>query len=409
MEIFKKEWEGVESTLYSTISQSIKLGFMNKIAVLKNVIKTLLSELDNIAKDMVSLNGFDSDSNFESVEAGLHDLPAETKEIPFKAMTNYLKLYLDPDVNPDEFIKYIFNVFTIEGLKVKVSDTYTLCCKPAEPKLDKDTFKKLVNTEMFNKEHIFNLHGYIKQFNNALNEYSIEFSRKEFDEMIAPLKSEFEKNVIGCPSQCPSCGKFCEREIHPNEGKCQIKTGHQISSMGGKVWSTDDKKTAVLFMCDVYKDHTQVLMPCGSMEWGEFKDKCGAGWNWLLPTDDKYKTKQNSNQDKMINIWDKFGRGILNYYHEKHGTKITFVPYTTYDEVNQTLLSVKYHICFVIDGTGSMRSDISRARLSVGQLIKSFASRGSSSEFRVIGYLCYVSTLYVIAQVISYSTRSVAL
>ena len=84
--------------------------------------------------------------------------------------------------------------------------------------------------------------------------------------MITSLKSDFETNMIGCPSLCPSRGKFCEREIHTNEGKCQIRTGHQISSMGGKVWNVDKDNTAVLFMCDVYQEQTQIFSP----NWGEF-------------------------------------------------------------------------------------------------------------------------------------------
>ena len=88
----------------------------------------------------------------------------------------------------------------------------------------------------------------------------------------------------------------------------------------------------------------------------------------------------------MKNIWNKFGQSILDYHYQTQDTDISFVPYTTYEEVNEPLLPLKYNICFVIDGTGSMSRDISRVRISVGQLIKHFASRGSSSEFRVVIY-----------------------
>ena len=386
LDIFKKEWEKVESTLHQKISENMKLGFQNETLRFKSVIKNLISELDDIARVTISLNTFDAESNFEINETGLLN-PDKNNEIPFKAMNSYLKMYLDPTVNPETFMKYASSGFKVDGLEVKASDTYMLCSKPAEPKLDDDTFKILSLIGMFNDaELIFNLFNYVKQFKDTLDEYRVELGQEEFNEMISPLKSEFEKDMIGCPSQCPSCGKFCEREIHPNNGQCQITTGHQISSMGGKVWNTDEKKTAVSHMCDDYKDYTQVLTRGDSIsEWGEFKDKCSA-WDWELSTNEKYKSKQHSYRDKMIKIWNKFGPGILNYYREKDGTGITFVPYTTYEEVNTSLLPLDYYICFVIDGTGSMSRDISRAVISVGQLVKRFASRGSSSKFRVVIY-----------------------
>ena len=384
--MFEEKWAEMENILYQTISQNLKMGFEKKTSVLINTVSKLLHELDDKSHEMVSTRGFDSDSNFESVEFGELDL-AEKKELPFKAMNTYLKNYFDPTITPESFSQHFFNIFEVNGHKFRVSDTYSLCCKPTEPILDEDTFKKLENTKMFNTtELIFNIYEYIKQFKLTLKHYRVELKHKEFKEMVAALKSEFEKDVVGCPSQCPSCGKFCEREIHPNQGKCQIKTGHQISSMGGKVWGIDKDKTAVLFMCDDYKDHTQVFLPCGVMEWGEFKDKCGNEWNWILPNDEKYRTKQQFNQKTMIDVWNKFGRGILNYYYKTEKTQITYVPYTSYEEVNQALLPVKYFICFVIDGTGSMSSDIARAKVSVGQLIQHFLSRGNSSEFRIVIY-----------------------
>ena len=46
----------------------------------------------------------------------------------------------------------------------------------------------------------------------------------------------------------------------------------------------------------------------------------------------------------MKDIWNKFGRGILNYYYEKEKTRITFVPYTTYEKVNHSLFFAKLFI-----------------------------------------------------------------
>ena len=154
--------------------------------------------------------------------------------------------------------------------------------------------------------------------------------------------------------------------------------------MGGKVWNADEDNTAVLFMCDDYNNHTQISLTNDTLQWYAFKVQCGKEWNWDLP--EGFRDKQLSNPKFMKDIWDKFGRGILKYQNQKQGTNISFVPYTTYEEVNEPLFPINYYICFVIDGTGSMNLDITRVRLSVGQLISSFISEGNSAQFRVVVY-----------------------
>ena len=141
-------------------------------------------------------------------------------------------------------------------------------------------------------------------------------------------------------------------------------------------------------MCDDYKDynHVTVTLPSGEMEWGEFKNRCCREWNWDLPNEEKYKYKQLSNPKLMKYVWNKIGSDILQYQYESTNNRIKFVLYSTHEEVIQRLLPIHYYICFVIDGTGSMSREISRVRLSVGQLIKSFNSKGNTSQFRVVIY-----------------------
>ena len=387
--MFQKQWSILEDELYTVTAKEMKYKFTKQVGTLKKVLEKLIGDLvDRCSKpgsDCSESKALDSDSNFELAEMGG---PKEVCiESPFKAMLTYLRKYLDPTVSSQEFEDFFSKTegFSEDGVKIKLSDTYILCEKQIDPinVLDEDTFKKLSNTKMFHSENIFNIHEYTTNYLSVLTEYEYNLEKNKFAEMIKPIKEEYEKDVIGCPSQCPSCGKLCERKLHQNEGNCQIKTGHQICSMGGNVWNSDKDRTAVLFMCDDYTDKTRVLIPGQRMNWGEFKEKCGNEWDWTLPKDDKFLAKQRSNREKMRNIWNKFGRGILKYYLDTFGKEIKYIPYSV-DEVYK--ISVKYNICFVIDGTGSMHRDIQRARISVSQFISKYKEIGTQSEFKVVIY-----------------------
>ena len=386
--LFHDQWQLQESELYETtvynLNQAFKQQVNSVIAVLTRLSKDLLKECEERANS--DKQAFDSDSNFEISDIHSSKTKENAKESPFKAMTKYLEMYLDPKITPAQFSKFFEGTFEIDGIPMKKSDTYILCNKHEKPTLTEDTYKRLNYTKMFNTENIFNIHEYVTKFIHVLSDYKYEFSKSQFIEYINTAKGNYEKNAIGCPAQCPSCGKLCEREIHPNDGKCQIMTGHQICSMGGKVWHNDTERTAVLFMCDDYKDDTKVNLSGKSMNWGDFKNRCGSEWNWDLPTDSGYRTLQRNNRDKMKNIWDKFGQAILKYYLDTKGTNIKYIPYTSTDEILKSLVSVNYFICFVIDGTGSMSREIERARISVGQFIKKYKERGSETEFKVVIY-----------------------
>ena len=391
--LFHDQWQTLEDQLYTSTFSNLKNTFKEQIDSFLTVLKLLSKDLKEKCKAAAHSeeNAFDSDSNFE-----IFDLKAcksddektmgKIKESPFKAMTKYLELYLNPRISPDQFEKYFSELFEIDGIMMKPSDTYILCEKRTEPLLNEDTFKKLNFTKMFNSENIFNLNEYITQYILILKDQSFEMPRHQFTEHIKEKKERYEGDAIGCPAQCPSCGKLCERELHPNNGKCQIMTGHQICSMGGKVWNDDDKHTAVLFMCDDYKDDTRVNLVRNSVNWGDFKVKFGNEWNWDLPTDKEFEILQMNNREKMKNIWDKFGEAILKYYLETNKVRIEYVPYVSTDHVYKTLTSVNYNICFVIDGTSSMDREIAKARISVGQFIDKYRKIGSETEFKVIIY-----------------------
>ena len=387
--IFKENWAGVKKEVYSMTVSSIWYKYKMELGTIKQALKELLNCLKEKCHDQ---KAFDSDSNFEIVVMGTKEdcckLMVEARESPFKAVVIYLRKYFDPKVTPEEFRNFFKHSFVVDGVQIKTSDTYVLCDKPMYPTfaLSEDIFKKLENTKMFDSENIFSIFEYITKFLSVLETYEYHLTRDDFGEMVQHIEEEFEKNALGCPSQCPSCGKLCERELH-NDGNCQIKTGHQICSMGGKVWNDDVKKTAVLFMCDDYNDDTKVNFKSGdSVKWGKFKEMCGNKWDWTIPTDDKYITLQLNNREKMKNIWNKFGKGILNYYSKTSESMITYVPYTSFEDVTISLTSIKCYICFVIDGTGSMLREIKKTCISVGQLISKYKDHATGSEFKVVVY-----------------------
>ena len=388
--LFCQKWEEIQEQLYSQLVTEITNKFNKQLEPLKGILKQLLGDLEESRdKDRSSEDkAFDSDNNFEIANMVTCDFDSEieVKEGPYKAMVLYLQMYLDPNISPEEFTHFFKNEFEVDGVTMKTSDTYKLCSKSIHiPNhiLDLEMFKKLNYTKMFTSDNIFNISDYITQFLSVLDDNSFKLTNEDFAEMVKPVRDSFERDAIGCPNQCPSCGKLCERKLHPNDGLCQIKTGHQICSMGGKVWNSEDE-TAVLYMCDDYLDHTNVVIQGRTSTWARFKTIWGDQWDWTMPNDEDYVDLQKNNREIMKTIWNKFGKGILKYYHSR-GTSISFVPYTTsHDLCNR--LTLKYSICFVIDGTVSMATEIKKTRISVNQFINKYQELAHNSEFRVIIY-----------------------
>ncbi|KAI6650384.1 hypothetical protein LOD99_5821 [Oopsacas minuta] len=388
--IFRTRWEEVAEEVYVEIVRHTKIIFSEQLSGIKKVISNLL---DNLSKNSDERLGFDSDSNFEvSDETDRKKFTdTEIKESPCRAMVLYLEKYFDSKLTKEDLFTYFNHDFSIKGVKmIKIQKHWVLCDKSDDDTLalEEHIFNKLTNTKMFNHtEKLFNIYGYLKEFLSTLNCFEYELSKIQFGEfeLVKKLKDEYEASALSCPEKCPSCGKLCERELHPHSGKCRIKTGHQICSMGGKVWKNDENRSAILYTCDDYKDSTEVKIPGKKMNWGEFKEQSGNEWDWTLPTDKDYTILQQNNREKMKNIWNKFGKGILKY-HANRGTQIEFIPYTSLEEVLKAFQTFKFRICFVIDGTASMHSDIDKARVSVGQLISKYRTQGHGAMFSIVIY-----------------------
>ena len=329
---FNKYWNQIEVEIFRQTAKKMKYDFQDQLEGMKMAIQELLHSLKHSKYDKKE---FDSENNFEISDINAYrnnpELLLKAKESPFKAMVMYLRMYLDPKVTSEEFSNTFKGIFKVDDIEMKTSNTFILCKIKQTPthELYCDIFKKLSNTKMFNNENIFNIIEYITNYVEILNKSCYELTIGEFSEMIDNQKQESEKNAIGCPFKCPGCGKLCERKLHPNDGKCQIKTGHQICSMGGRICYDNSESTAVLKMCDDYKDDYPITLKGVRKNWGQFREIRGSTWDWSLPTEEIYVSLQRYNREKMMKIWNKFGEAILQCYN----INIKYVPYTFVDDV----------------------------------------------------------------------------
>ena len=173
MTMFQDIWNAkVENVLYHEIAKNMKIRAMKQIRIVTNVLRQLLEAIEANAARLrrKERNAFDSDSNFELSDmksfksSGTDSLVA--KESPFKSVTLFFRMYLDPLVSPEEFNHFFANTFAINGVLMKRSDTYILCDKPVDPPyaLDTELFKRLEKTLIFNSESIYNIFEYLTVF-----------------------------------------------------------------------------------------------------------------------------------------------------------------------------------------------------------------------------------------------------
>ena len=113
--------------------------FFEYIQPVKHVLTALQDSLvESSAKSGTSEHkAWGSDNNFEIADMEeLKEIPLEMRrESPFKAMLMYLQMYLNPLVLPAVFQNTFKqgNIFDVDGVNVKLADTYVLCDKPFYP------------------------------------------------------------------------------------------------------------------------------------------------------------------------------------------------------------------------------------------------------------------------------------
>ncbi|KAI6646977.1 hypothetical protein LOD99_8976 [Oopsacas minuta] len=150
--------------------------------------------------------------------------------------------------------------------------------------------------------------------------------------------------------------------------------------MGGNTWANDKQHSAILMRCEDYSEEMAVTLPGRMTTWREFKWSTKREWDWR----NDYYYYRKSQTEHMIEIWDKFGKGILDYQRVHKGTRIEFRPYEDKDLKSESDIT-KYQLCFVIDGTSSIGRNIENVRDSIQHLVNSY-KRTKKTICRVIIY-----------------------
>ena len=308
----------------------------------------------------------------------------QLNESPVRSMLLYLYYLMNPFYSSDTIRAFFSNEFECNGIKMKLTSDILLQEKLLNCfDLTQDSFFLIKNTQLFSAELIFNLYVFVTNFNKFLLESKIIISKNEFSSSISTERTKMLRNSLGCARRCPCCGVFCDKKRH-GTGQCYSSKGHQFASMGGKTWGNDKFRSAIFLCCEHYTDEMVVALPGRLIKWKMFKKTTQNAWDWEIHNNCSQAEKDNR-KATLIKVWDKFGKGILDY-HRKRGVEITFKPY---EENNLKLESseiIKFQICFVIDGTGSMGKDIIGVRLSIQNLVNNYKKTNKIINFRIVIY-----------------------
>ena len=373
--VFEKRWkEFIDSNKEEIIQEAIQKQ--------QNMINELVEELEKL---MVLMNEedksiFKADNMFQPLDNQDKEIDSfQLIESPYRTTILFLSMLMNPNINLLNFKIQFSKKFDYQGIRMRpclwiIQDEKILNCIHISDVL----FRAVQETKMFESEIIFNLYTYSNHFKRTLEQSKIQILDFEFTQYIDKnVKMHLITQSLGCTNKCPCCRKFC-RQKFKHYGKC-VTSGHQFASMGGKAWCNDKEHSALFFRCEDYEDDMVVALPGRLIKWGDFKLSSSRKWDWDrdLSADNLYKENTAIN---LIKVWDLFGREILKYHR---AARITFRPY---QENNSISSEIKFQICFVIDGTGSMATDIERVRISVQSIVNSYKKSNKLIEFRVVIY-----------------------
>ena len=370
------------------------------------MINELVEELEKLLALMneKDKNLFNAAKMFQTLDKQDGEIDSfQLTESPYRTMTLFLNMLMNPNFSLSDLKIKFSETFDYEGIRMRpcpwiIQDERFLNCIH----ISDDLFRVVQGTRMFKSEIIFNLYTYSNNFKRTLEQSRIQILDYEFTQYIDKnVKMHLITQSLGCTNKCPCCGKFC-RQKFKHYGNC-VTSGHQFASMGGMAWCNDKEHSALFFRCEDYEDDMVVALPGRLIKWGDFKLFSSGNWDW-----DRDLSADNSDKENMttnlIKVWDLFGREILKYYR---GVRITFRPYQENNSELESSEITKFQICFVIDGTGSMVTDIEKVRISVQSIVNSYKKSNKLIEFRVVIYRdhCDANILEQFPKGFHFSTR----
>ena len=379
-EIFEKRWEKFFSEISNDIVRETTENQQNEVSIVLDKLSSILQCLE-IVEDK---SKFNSANFFKPCEEQPKDCDEfQLNESSYRSMTLFLKYAMNPSYNVEYVKKFFTDGFECNNIKMKLESDILLQENVLQSLNTGVIYELLQENKFFNSELLFNIYSFLKSLRNDIQRIKINITVGELRDKTTYTKLNQSKSSLGCPRQCPCCGKFCDWNIH-GQVRCH-SSGHQFPSMGGKVWANDKHHSAVFLRCEDYTDEMYVALPGRLIKWKEFKRVTERAWDWQSDTEIS-KSEKTKRRVRLIKIWDKFGKGILEHHRLHSGARIAFRPY---EEESASLDSgniTKYQICFVIDGTGSMGRDIENVRISVQNLVNSYKKTNKTIVFRVIIY-----------------------
>ena len=379
-EIFEKRWEKFFTENSNKIICEATESQQNEMSTILEKLSTILQCLEIVEDKSM----FNSAKCFKPCEEQPKDCDEfQLNESPYRSMTLFLEYVMNPSKNVEDVQKFFRDGFECNSIKMNLDSDLLLQENVLQSLNIGDIFNILQRNRFFDSELLFNLHSFMKSLRDNLKNIDLDISVKQLRGLTDFTKFMQLRNSSGCQRQCPCCGKFCDRNNH-GQVRCH-SSGHQFPSMGGKVWANDKHHSAIFLRCEDYTDEMTVTLPGRLMKWKEFKRTTERAWDWQNDTDitNSVSVKRKTS---LINVWNKFGKGILEHHRVFNGARIAYRPYeegsTSLDSGNIT----KYQLCFVIDGTGSMGKDIENVRASVQNLVNPYKRTNKTIEFRIVIY-----------------------
>ena len=379
-EIFEKRWEKFFSEISQEIINDTTKSQQDEVSTILEKLSTILQCLE-IVEDK---SYFYSANCFTPCEEQPKDCDEfKLNESPYRSMTLFLEYAMNPSNKVENVQKFFRDGFECNNIKMNLDSDLLLQENVLQSLNIGIIYNTLRRNRFFYSELLFNLYSFMKSLRDNLQNIHFDISLRLLRNLTDSTKSMQLRNSSGCPRQCPCCGKFCDRNNH-GQVRCH-SSGHQFPSMGGKVWANDKHHSAIFLRCEDYTDEMTVTLPGRLMKWKEFKRTTERAWDWQ--NDTKISTGESlKRKTTLINVWNKFGKGILEHHRVFNGARIAYRPY---EEGNTSLDSgniTKYQLCFVIDGTGSMRKDIENVRISVRNLVNTYKKTNKTIVFRIVIY-----------------------